>query len=415
MGKILIVEDSRVFRNLIKNKIANNFDYECVTADCYKDAREILEKPAHNFVMAILDLNLPDAPNGEIVEYVVSKNIATIVITALINNDIRDQILAHGVLDYILKEGVQSLDQLEGALHRYLRNQRIHILVVDDSRASRSLTRRMLEKHNYQVLEAEGGDGALRLLEKNPQVRLVICDYEMPNMNGAEFTARIREKTPMDETAVIGMSALGNPILSAQFLKTGANDFVNKPYYEEEFLWRINQNVEMLENIRTLKDAAIWDHLTGLDNRRYFFSLAGNLYENAKRKNIHITIGMIDIDNFKIINDTYGHAVGDEVLQHLSKVLSSILRASDVVARYGGEEFIVLATGKSEERNLVVFERIRREVEKTPVETRAGVIHVTVSIGLASRLQASLDEMIKEADDFLYRAKASGRNCIVAQ
>jgi diguanylate cyclase (GGDEF)-like protein len=415
MEKILIVEDSRVLRNLIKDRIADKFDYECITAESFKEARAAMTNPANEFVMAILDLNLPDAPNGEIVDYVVSENILTIVITALINDNIRDQILAQGVLDYIIKEGPQSLDQLTDTLRRYIRNQGILILVVDDSTVSRSSICQMLEKQKYQVVEAGSGEEALSVLKENPQVQLIITDYHMPGMNGSEFTSKVREKKPVDEVAVIGMSAIGNPLLSAQFLKNGANDFVNKPYYEEEFLWRINQNIEMLENIKQLKNAAIKDHLTGLYNRRYFFSVADNLYENAKRETIHISIGMIDIDQFKAINDTYGHAAGDQVLKHLSNVLTDCLRSSDIVARYGGEEFVVLTTSKSEERGMVVFERIRKRVENSPVETKAGVIHTTVSIGVTTRLGDSLEDMIKEADVFLYQAKEAGRNRIEGQ
>ncbi len=415
MKKILLVEDSRVFRSLIKNKIADQFDYECVVARNLQEAKTILEGPSNQFLLAILDLNLPDAPNGEVVEHVVSKNIPPIVLTALINDNIRDQIMAQGILDYIFKEGPQSLDQLMDTIRRYVRNQDISILVVDDSLVSRSLTCRMLKKQNYNVLEVGSGSDALNVIKSNPRIRLVVTDYHMPNMSGSEFTTEIRKTMAMDELAVIGMSAVGNPVLSAQFLKSGANDFVAKPYYEEEFLWRINQNIEMVENIKKLKDAAIKDHLTGLHNRRYFFSAAKNLFENAKRKNINISIGLIDIDNFKTINDTYGHAAGDEVLQHLSNILTSSLRASDIVARYGGEEFIVLATDKADKNDSIAFEKIRRKIETSPVETSAGAITVTISIGVATQLRASLEEMIKAADDFLYQAKESGRNRVVGQ
>lgn len=410
MEKILIVEDSRVFLNLIKKAITDKFDYECVMTGTFEETKQILEEQSDQFLMAVLDLNLPDAPNGEIVEYVVSRNIPAIVLTALINDNIRDQIMDHEVLDYIIKKGPQSLEQLTDTIRRYTRNPQILILVVDDSKVSRSITCRMLKKQNYKIIEAGDGKEAMEMLKANPQVRLVISDYHMPAMDGFELTAEIRKKIPMDRMAVIGMSAVGNPILSAKFLKSGANDFVCKPYHEEEFLWRINQNIEMLENILKLKEAAIKDHLTGLYNRRYFFDAAGHLYENAKRKNLDIAIGMIDIDNFKIINDTYGHAAGDQVLQHLSQTLKSSFRSSDIVARYGGEEFIVVTSNMVSERYPLHFEKLREEIENTPAKTKAGEIHATISIGVTTSLGDSLEDMIKESDNFLYQAKESGRN-----
>ena len=413
MGKILIVEDSRVFSNLIKKIITDEFGYACVTAGTFEAARQVLAEQSAPFLMAVLDLNLPDAPNGEIVELVVSRGIPAIVLTALINDEIRDQIMSQEVFDYIIKEGPQSLGQLTDTIRRYLRNQDILILVVDDSNVSRSLTRRMLEKQNYKVIESGDGKEALQRLKDNPSVRLVITDYQMPVMDGFALTAEIRKENPKDEMAVIGMSAAGNPLLSARFLQNGANDFVSKPYHEEEFAWRINQNIEMLDNIMKLKDVAIKDHLTGLYNRRYFFNAAEKFYENAKRNNLNIGIGMIDIDHFKTINDTYGHAAGDQVLQHLSQILKTSFRASDMVARYGGEEFIILTANMATERYSVHFEQLRKKIAGTPTKTKSKQIQVTISVGLTTRLGTSLEDMLKEADDLLYQAKAAGRNRVV--
>jgi diguanylate cyclase (GGDEF)-like protein len=415
MNNVLIVEDSRVFLNLIKKQITATLGYECVTAGSFDETRRILADREEPFLLAVLDLNLPDAPDGEIVEYVMSKGIPSIVVTASINDNIRDQILDQNVLDFIIKEGPHSLVQLTDTIGRFVRNRKIVILVVDDSKVVRATTRRMLEKHNFTVMEANNGKEGLSVLKDNPHIRLVITDYHMPEMDGFEFTAAIRKKIPMDKMAVIGMSATGNPVLSVQFLKNGANDFVNKPYHEEEFLWRVNQNIELLEHIIKLKEVAIKDHLTDLYNRRYFFNAGSSLFENAKRENLHISIGMIDIDHFKTINDTFGHDAGDQVLQHLSQTLKSNFRSSDIVARYGGEEFIVMTANMVPERYGTHFESLLKTIANTPIKTNAGEIKITMSIGVTTRLGNSLENMIKEADTFLYQAKEAGRNRMVIQ
>jgi diguanylate cyclase (GGDEF)-like protein len=237
----------------------------------------------------------------------------------------------------------------------------------------------------------------------------------MPVMDGFQLTGEIRKQFPMGEIGIIGVSAVGNPILSAQFLKTGANDFVNKPYNEEEFQWRIHQNIELLESMRTIREAATKDYLTGLYNRRYFFNAAEKLFENAKRKNLRMLIGMIDIDNFKAINDTYGHDAGDKVIQHIAQILQNSFRASDIVARYGGEEFVVLCVNMPPEKHLTHFENLRKAVETTSVKTRVGEISVTVSIGVTTRIAASLDDMVNESDKQLYNAKKAGRNNVIAE
>ena len=415
MNKVLIVEDSRVFLNLIQKQITEKLGFECVAACSFEETKRILADQDEPFLVAVLDLNLPDAPNGEIVEYVVSKGIPSIVVTALIDDNIRDQILAQDVLDYIIKEGFHSLDQLTDTIGRFIQNGKTVILVVDDSMVARAAIRRMLEKQNFTVMEAKNGKEALAVLKDNSQIRLVITDYYMPEMDGFELISEIRKKIQLDEMAIIGTSALGNPVLSARFLKNGANDFVNKPYHEEEFLWRINQNIVMLENIIKLKEAAIKDHLTGLYNRRYFFNAGSILFENAKRGNLQISIGMIDIDHFKTINDTFGHNAGDQVLQDLSQTLKSHFRSSDIVVRFGGEEFIVLTVNMTPQKDPVHFESLRKEVEKKPIKTDAGEIHITMSIGVTTRLGDSLEDMVKDADSFLYQAKETGRNRVVIQ
>lgn len=413
--KILIVEDVRFFSNLIKDKITSEFGYECTIANNFQEAKNILTSQEEPFMLAVLDLHLPDAPHGEIVEYVSSKKIPSIVATALINDNVRDQIMTHNVLDYIIKEGKVSLDQLTETIRRFVRNNKISILVVDDSGVQRMQTRRILEKQNFSVFEAANGQEALDLIKDNNTIRLVITDYNMPVMDGFEFVSQLRNQIKMDELAVIGLSAVGNPVLSAKFLKKGANDFVTKPYHEEEFIWRINQNIEILDNILKLKEAVIKDHLTGLHNRRHFFSAGTSLFENAKRKNIHIAIAMLDIDHFKNINDTYGHDVGDQVLKHLSQTLKSSFRASDIVARYGGEEFIIMTVNMAPEKYPDHFENLRKKIEETPLTTAGEEITFTSSIGVTTQQASSLEKMIKEADTLLYQAKNSGRNRVLIQ
>jgi diguanylate cyclase (GGDEF)-like protein len=413
MEKVLIIEDSKVFLSIIQKQITRELGFECVTAGSFKEAEQILETRGDQFLVAVLDLNLPDAPKGEIVDYVVSKGVPAIVLTALINDDIRDQIMSHDILDYIIKEGPHSMVQLTDTIRRFVRNRKIKVLVVDDSGVGRKIIRKSLEKQNFLVIESANGQDALLELRAKPDIRLVITDYHMSAMDGFELTGEIRKQFSMGEIGIIGVSAIGNPVLSAKFLKTGANDFVSKPYHEEEFLWRIHQNIELLESMRKLKEAAVTDYLTGLYNRRYFYDMAGKLFENAKRKNLQIFIGMIDIDNFKSINDTYGHDAGDQVIQHVAEVLQRSFRSSDIVARYGGEEFVVLVVNMALERDLIHFEGLRKAVEKTPVKTRAGDINVTVSIGVTTRLSASLDDMINVSDNQLYKAKEAGRNKVI--
>ncbi|WP_029913493.1 GGDEF domain-containing response regulator [Pelobacter seleniigenes] len=412
MKKILLVEDSKMFINLVQNRISRDFQIECVIRQSYQEAAELLAAGQHEYLLAILDLTLPGSPDGEIVDLVKTQGIPIVVVTGRMDDLTRDSILEKQVLDYILK-GPHTLDLLSGTISRFLRNKDIKILLVEDSRLVRESTKAILEKQQFTVIEANHGKTALQELRKHQDTRVVLTDFNMPEMNGFELTAEIRKNFPMDKLAVIGMSAYGNPLLSAQFLKRGASDFLNKPYFEEELVWRVNQNVEMLVHVEQLRQAAIVDSMTGLYNRGYFFQVGDKLFENARRQNLQISVAMIDIDHFKAINDTYGHCCGDVAIRHVAGILKNSFRSSDIVARFGGEEFIILTSNMDSSRIKQHFEELRERISSHIIKSDGAKIRVSVSIGVCTQLGETFDKTVSKADNLLYEAKNAGRNCVV--
>jgi diguanylate cyclase (GGDEF)-like protein len=169
---------------------------------------------------------------------------------------------------------------------------------------------------------------------------------------------------------------------------------------------------ELEEKNRELQELAYYDPLTGLPNRRFFFEHASLIFEEVKRYEKPLSLLVMDIDHFKKINDTYGHDVGDLVLKTFAGVLRGIVRQSDICARFGGEEFVVLLPNTNLEGSKVLAERIRTTVAKNIVEHGSIVIVFTVSIGASQYRKGmqNIDELIKEADIALYRAKEGGRN-----
>lgn len=410
MRKILVVEDSQFFASVVRKCIENLLGFEVVCAATYADAVKVLDNQLDQIFLALLDLNLPDAPDGEIVDYVVDRRIPVIVLTALFSEILRDSILSKDVIDYILKDSPSCLDHVVELIGRIHRNCTIKILVVDDSKTSRWQMSYLLGLHRFIVLEATSGIEALEILEAEADIRLVITDYNMPLMDGFQLTKKIRSARPKDELAVIGVSAHGNNVLSAKFMKSGANDFINKPFLSEEFFCRIYQNLDMIEHIMALKTAAAIDFLTGLNNRRQFLRLGTTLFAGAKRTGTPLTVAMLDIDFFKAVNDTYGHDGGDLVLRQVAVILKNHFRASDVVARFGGEEFCVLLVNSASEATARLFEVLRATIASHAIRVGERTIHVTVSIGVTSRAEGSLDDMISRADCLLYEAKREGRN-----
>jgi PleD family two-component response regulator len=279
VSRILVVEDSAVFSNLVKKELETQTGMVVALTKSYAETQKLLTDMEEenffsedNFFVAVLDLNLPDAPPGKIVDLVRSKNIPSIVFTAEFDDKTRDFIWSKDIVDYVFKRGKQDIQYLVALIKRIHSNHSVKILVVDDSRVFRTRICSLLEVHQYSVLQAGDGAEALKRLGESPDINLVITDYEMPNMDGFVLTQKIREKHNKNEIAIIGISAQGEHGLSARFLKNGANDFICKPFLTEEFYCRVTQNVETIEHLRRLKQVEAElvrsrEELAGLGNR----------------------------------------------------------------------------------------------------------------------------------------------------
>ena len=411
--RVLVVEDVKSISNFICKQIENNLGLETVPAISYQATREILDRET-DFFVALLDLNLPDAPEGEIVDLVTSKDIPSIVLTATFDEHVRERILRKNVVDYLIKEGFRSLRHINYLIRRLYLNQSLTILVADDTKSYRNYFKSLLHIHQFEVLEAENGKIALEVLKANPDIKLVITDYNMPEMDGFELVSRIRDSHEKSEIAIIGISAQGSGLLSAKFLKSGANDFLTKPFEKEEFYARVTQNIEMLEYISELKDSAIRDPLTKLYNRRYFFETGEKTFAELKKSEQNPVIAMVDIDFFKSVNDNYGHHAGDVVLKNISAMLMNTFKKPHIVARFGGEEFCILVCGVDAGDVTAFCEDLRRAVEKNEVRYENDSINVTISVGVCIMPHKSMEQMINRADELLYMAKNDGRNRVVS-
>ena len=340
----------------------------------------------------------------------VSRGIPAIVFTASYSDELQDTIWGRRIVDYVVKEGAYNIEYVISLIRRLELNRSIKVLVVDDSSVSRKIIRDFLEVHRYQVLEASDGKEALEVLDAERGIKMIITDFSMPNMDGFELTGQVRCKYSKEELSIIGVSAHGNPKMSARFIKNGANDFLDKPFTGDQFYCRITQNIEMLEQFEAIRNASRKDFLTGLYNRRFFFESGEKVFAMCQRQNLAPVVAMIDIDYFKRVNDTYGHDAGDAVLKAVAGVLNTRFRESDVVARMGGEEFCVLAPDMREGNAVRVFDSVRRLVEALEVNVSGQKIKATISVGICAAPCATLDDMLKEADRKLYEAKNKGRN-----
>ena len=409
MPRVLLVEDSRFFAATVRERIEDRLHFDVVHAGDMAQTRKVLEQGGE-FLAALLDLHLPDAPSGEVVDLVLEYGIPSIILTADYTDDARDTFWSKRIVDYVVKEGAHNLDYVVSLLDRIHKNADVAVLVVEDSSLARAAICDLLRVHRFQVLEARDGQEAFRILKQHKGVRMLITDYNMPRMDGFKLTKLARGEFGPDELIIIGVSAMGNNVLSAQFIKNGANDFLTKPFISEEFYCRVNQNLDMLEYIQTIKNYSNRDFLTGLHNRRYLFDTGEKLFAGRCRGDMALAVAMLDIDHFKSVNDTFGHEAGDKVLVAVSEYLSRRFRGTDIVCRFGGEEFCIMAVNMQPEEVGSVFESIRADIGAMRVPFQGRHVSVTMSIGVCTGNEPTLEDTIREADRLLYEAKSGGRD-----
>jgi len=412
MQTVLVVEDSAVVTKVLRHLLSRNSDLNPVYATSMAEVKSLFDNNDYTFFAALVDLSLPDAPNGQVVDFVLEQHIPTIVLTATFDEQKREALLSKGIVDYVTKDGRFSYEYAVGVLGRLIKNQSIKILVVEDSATQRRFIASLLSLHLYQVLEAADGREAIKVLLANPETRLLITDYHMPVMDGFELVKTIRSKYEKTDLVVIGLSSdSGEGSLSARFIKNGANDFLRKPFNHEEFFCRITHNIEFVEMVDRVRDAAHRDDLTGCYNRRYFFEKASEIYQRNSITKSPLSLVVLTLDNFRSINERFGYEVGNGVMQHAADCLNSAFNRF-LLAGSGGEEFFVLLPGLGNDKAVAFVEEVRQLLAGNPFYTDEARVDLSFSAGVTSVTGDSIDDMLGYAEQCLHRAREAGGDLV---
>lgn len=291
-------------------------------------------------------------------------------------------------------------------------------LIAEDEKVTRTILERLLTRWGFETVVVEDGLAVLEALKEEDPPRLVLLDWMMPKMDGLEACRRLREQETSDPPYVIFLTAKESPGDMVRALDAGASDCVRKPFDRDELLARIRVGqrtlklqAELNEARREMMHWALYDSLTGVFNRRAIGDRLKQELARVRRTGGSLSIGLADLDDFKRINDTYGHAAGDAVLVAFVKAVQETIRASDVVGRWGGEEFLILAPEEKPMPLNPVYERLRRHVERLEAVEAGRRIRFTVSLGVAIAAPGeSSHDLLHRADMALYRAKATGKN-----
>ena len=402
--RILLVEDNKSLSKLMKLKLESSLAFEVDVA--YTMAEAELFSRKYSYFIAILDLNLPDAPNGEVVDRMIEKKIPSIVLTGSVDKAFRSEILKKEIIDYVVKGGIEDIDYIVETIERLSKNRAYKVMVVDDSMVFRNQMKKMVQSLFFQTIAVAHGEEALQMLEEHPDIRMVITDYNMPVMDGMELTKQIRKKHPKNELSIFILSSSDDPDTSAMFLKKGATDYIKKPYSKEELSCRLNNAIEALENIDTITNFSSRDYLTGLYNRRHFFESLAPLFAAAAEENGAFAVAMVDIDGYRKLCDSYGDDAGDRAIVHVSEILRSNVSSRDTVARFDGTEFCIALNAHTREEVHELLEAMSKEVSTTPLPLESGQeFQLALRIGAALAPENTLEESVAEADMQLYRAK----------
>jgi two-component system, cell cycle response regulator len=298
----------------------------------------------------------------------------------------------------------------------------MRILIAEDDSLSRTLLERTLQRAGYEVIATEDGARALQELDKEDPPRHALLDWIMPGLDGAEICPELRTRKNKPYTYPILLSSKESKQDIVQGLESGADDYLTKPFDAEELKARLRAGQRILDLEDRLVEAresmrfqATHDLLTSLWNRSVIVELLLREVHRYGRERNCTAVLMCDIDHFKSVNDSLGHAAGDDVLREVSRRLRTSVRSYDMVGRYGGEEFLVVLNKCDPASAVHRTENLRQSIFSRPIHLAPSQLTVRISLGLALSSdfpRCDVEELLHHADMALCAARASGRNCV---
>lgn len=422
--KCLILDSSKSFRMLLAHLVQER-GFQCEHYATGEDGLKRVDETSFDLVFVSMYL---DDMEGSIFAACLRGNprtsrIPLVMITSSAEKHELDRAVAVGVTEVFAKKQVAEIDEYvvqfmlkHGAVSTLLGD----ILYVEDSRAVAMKTKALLESLGLSVDHYTTAEAALEAFSEK-EYDLVLTDIVLEGqMSGYGLLRALRGFSGVRQRIpVLAMSAFNDDTRKIELLVSGANDYVSKPALDEELIARVKnlltskKQLDLIEqqSLR-MQEMAMRDQLTGLHNRHFLMEMVVNKLSEAKRQDFAVSLLIIDADKFKSINDTHGHATGDEVLRSLANTLKENCRGEDVAARFGGEEFVVLLSHCNERCALQKAEQLRCLIEAS----KPAGLRVTASFGVAEfdkNAMKDFSDLFNAADQAVYVAKDTGRNKVV--
>ncbi|HJD58383.1 MAG TPA: PleD family two-component system response regulator [Rickettsia endosymbiont of Ceroptres masudai] len=448
MTTILVVDDIETNIKLLTAKLLKEY-YTVLTTNSGKEALAILKKGKIDIIL--LDVMMPEMDGFEVCKTIKTDpettHIPVVMVTALSDIDDRvkgleagaDEFLTKPINDTALFVRLKSLSRMKSLIDELkLRNStnallgvtniEMHdtfadkkILLINDDVVQAKNIKQMLLKITQNVKVISNSDELDIINEDTPD--LVIISSTLENEDPLRISVILRGKAEISGVVIILQIDEDGMPLVVKGIELGINDYFVYPIEESELLARIRTQLrrkQYQDNLRNDLEQSVnlaaKDGLTGLFNRRYFDIHLKQMIEKANKESIKLYLLMCDIDNFKHVNDTYGHQAGDKVLTIVSRILKNTLRVTDLIARFGGEEFTILLTDIDISKAIETAERVRVKIEYMDfhIEDQIEPLKKTISIGVTEyKKEESIESFIERADKAMYEAKTTGKNKVV--
>lgn len=421
---ILIVEPSKIYQQALERLFAP-YATHIFTSDSGDEALKIYCTTSIDLVCSSFYLVDMDGTTfvSNIRKLKWGKTVPVLLITSKDSPEATIQSMRDGVTEVFQKNNLMAVEKY---LMTYAQHAKLHadlsgnILFITPDLQEAEMIRSFFKNTQLQIVHFTNAEEAANMA-RAAEFDLVITNLVLDEtMSGMALIREIRHiNETMNRVPILAITSDANISQKIELLRAGANDIVHKPILLEELSIRVKnllQTKKLFDTVESqrlqLQDMAFNDQLTSLYNRHYLSEIGGRVFDDANRHNYPVTMLIIDLDYFKNINDTYGHATGDIVLQSIAELLKQSFRGSDIPIRYGGEEFLVLLPHCNSEQGLKKAETLRQQIEVL----NPASIPVTASIGVSSSLQQqdiSYKDLFSSADQAMYKAKNCGRNTVV--
>ncbi len=405
--KILLIDDNKMLGKLLAKKIAMTLNCEVDIAFDFAEAKSLL---SNEYFLVFADLCLPDAPNGEVVDYILEKKLPVIVLTASGDKATKDKFMDKDILDYIFKESDSCIDEIIDSITKLSRYAKTKVILAMSKLPERNEIKKYLNTRLFDVLAAAHGEEAMSYLNDHNDVRLVIADANMPVISGKELLDEIRIRFSEDELGVILLGDK-NDALEADLLKNRANEYLIKPLNKESFNCRLDRCLTYMENMKFLNTYNNLDPVSGAKNYNALMDLTDDYLNEIATKEEEFALAFLDIDNLKTLNEEYGYEIGDRVIKICADEIINETKGRDIVGRYDADKICILLKNISQERAIKIFSRIRVNIKKAGVLVNLDEVFFTASIGIVFGKSGDKFELLAEkAAKALSQAKANGKD-----